>query len=85
MDTLVIDVETKKSFAEVGGESHIRELGISVAGVYSYTQDAFFAWEEKELPQLEKLLEQTSHIIGFNLKHFDLPVLEPYLEKIVLS
>lgn len=84
-DTLVIDVETKKSFAEVGGESHIRELGISVAGVYSYAKDAFFALEEGKLTELEKLLDQTSHIIGFNLKHFDLPVLEPYLEKIVFA
>lgn len=84
-DTLVIDVETKKSFAEVGGEDHIRALGVSVAGVYSYVKDAFFAYEERELPELENLLENTEHLIGFNLKHFDLPVLEPYFKKISLG
>lgn len=84
-DALVIDVETKKSFAEVGGENHIRELGVSVAGVYSYIQDAFFAYEEHELPELEKVLENTNHLIGFNLKHFDLPVLEPYFKKIIIE
>lgn len=79
-DTLVIDVETKKSFAEVGGEKNIRQLGISVAGVYSYVKDAFFALEEHELAKLEEMLRETVHIIGFNIKHFDIPVMEPYLK-----
>ena len=55
-DTLVIDIETKKAFAEVGGEQNIRELGISVAGVYSYAGDAFFAYEEHELSKLGEML-----------------------------
>jgi len=80
-DTLVIDIETKKSFAEVGGESHIRELGISVAGVYSYKKDAFFALEEHELAKLEGLLKNTKHVVGFNINHFDIPVMEPYLKE----
>jgi|SRR3989344_3358434 len=79
-DTLVIDLETKKSFAEVGGEKNIRDLGISVAGVYSYNEDAFFAWEEHELGKLEGLLKDATHIIGFNINHFDIPVMEPYLK-----
>jgi len=78
-DTLVIDIETKKSFSEVGGEKNIRELGVSVAGVYSYAKDAFFAFEETELGKLGDLLKDTSRLIGFNLKHFDIPVLESYL------
>ena len=84
-DTLVIDLETKKSFAEVGGEQNIKELGISVAGVYSYAGDAFFAFEEHELSKFEEMLEGTAHIIGFNINHFDIPVLTPYLHKTYLE
>lgn len=84
-DTLVIDLETKKAFAEVGGEKNIHDLGISVAGVYSYGQDAFFAFEEHELPRLAEMLKQTVHVIGFNIIHFDLPVLEPYVDKSILA
>jgi DEAD/DEAH box helicase domain-containing protein len=84
-DTLVIDLETKNSFADVGGEVNIKKLGISVAGVYSYGQDKFFAFEEHELPQLEEMLKSTDHVIGFNINHFDLPVLEPYMREVSLK
>ncbi len=79
MDTLVIDLETKKSFADVGGKQNIGDLGISVAGVYSYAANAFHAFEEHELGVLAKMLEKTGHIIGFNIKQFDLLVLAPYV------
>ena len=59
-DTLVIDLETKKSFADVGGEANIRDLGISVAGVYSYNANKFFALEEHEVPQLEEMQKEES-------------------------
>lgn len=85
MDTLVIDFETKKSFADVGGKQNIRDLGISVAGVYSYAANAFRAFEEHELRALEAMLEETSHIIGFNIRQFDLPVLAPYISTDVLG
>ena len=84
-DTLVLDLETKKTFDEVGGERNIRELGISVAGVYSYAKDAFFALEEHELPKLEEMLKETGHIIGFAVKQFDLPVLAPYIKEVALE
>ena len=79
-DTLVIDVETKKSFAEVGGERNIRQLGISVAGVYSYQKDAFTAFEEPELGALEDMIAGADRIIGCNIFHFDIPVMEPYMK-----
>ena len=80
-DTLVIDLETKKSFVEVGGEKNIKELGISVAGVYSYNKDVFFALEEHELSKLQEMINESDHVIGFNIIHFDIPVLEPYVDK----
>ena len=84
-DTLVIDLETKKSFDEVGGEKNIADLGISVAGVWSYAQDAFFALEEHELPRLAEILKNTDHLIGFNIVHFDIPVMRPYMDAAILD
>lgn len=79
-DTLIIDVETKLSFADVGGKHNLHALGISVAGVYSYGRGEFFALEERELGKLEEMIQGAEHVIGFNLKQFDIPVIEPYLE-----
>lgn len=82
MNTLVIDLETKKSFDEVGGRNNLTALGVSVAGVYSYEQNEFRAYEEHELPELEEALKSTDLVIGFNIKNFDWPVLQPYLKTI---
>lgn len=78
-DTLVIDVETKKSFADVGGRDRFADLGVAVAGVYSYAEDLFTALEEHELPRLAEMLARSERIVGFNINNFDIPVMAPYL------
>lgn len=84
-DTLVLDLETKKAFSEVGGEKNIKQLGISVAGVYSYNKDEFLALEEHELGRLEEMLKESDCLIGFNINHFDIPVLSAYVDERVLN
>jgi len=74
-DTLVLDIETKKSFADVGGKENISALGIAVLGTYSYASDSFRAFEEGELGEFERILSETDYLIGFNIKLFDIPVL----------
>jgi DEAD/DEAH box helicase domain-containing protein len=78
-DEIVLDLETQKSFQEVGSRHNHHLLGISVVGVYSYRDDSWRTFEESELDKLEALLLTTRRIIGFNIKGFDLPVLAPYL------
>lgn len=84
---IVIDLETKKTFAEVGGlQSNHHLLGISFAGVYSYSQEKYFGFVEKDIPTLEKiLLQEKPQIIGFNTKGFDNKVLQPYLKELLVS
>lgn len=72
---LVIDFETQKSFREAPDP---RDLKISVAGVYDYETDELRSYEEHELSEMISLFEKASIIIGFNLDHFDMPVLQPY-------
>ena len=76
---VVFDVETKHSFDEVGGRSFFEKLGVSVVGAYVYGLDQYLAFEEHEMPKFEKLLLSAGRVIGFNIHHFDLPVLKPYL------
>jgi DEAD/DEAH box helicase domain-containing protein len=79
-DIIVFDLETKKSFQEVGGKGRekLGLLGISVLGAYSYNQDKFFVFEESELSQFDDLLKESGLVVGFNIREFDLPVFNPY-------
>lgn len=75
---VVLDIETKKTFDEVGGRDGIRELGVSVVGVYDYGAGEYRAYEEKDLGKLQNFLIDATLIIGFNHTFFDMPVLQPY-------
>jgi DEAD/DEAH box helicase domain-containing protein len=76
---IILDLETQKEFAEVGGRTKHHLLKVSVCGVYDYSQDKYLVYEENELPKLASLLQTADQIIGFNIKDFDFPVLQPYL------
>jgi len=77
-DIIVLDLETQKSFDEVGGRDHLHKLLVSVVGIYSYEKDQLITYAEKELFHLFPILEEARLIIGFNIKRFDYKVLESY-------
>ncbi len=76
---IVLDLETQKSFEEVGGRGKNHLLKISVCGIYDYASDRYQVYEEHELPKLSPILQTADQIIGFNIKDFDFEVLQPYL------
>ena len=80
-DVIVLDLETQKSFDEVGGRDNLHLLRVSVVGIYSYNQNLFRTFTEWETPSLRGILEEAGLIVGFNIKRFDYPVLEPYLKR----
>ena len=75
-DILVFDIETQKSFEEVGGRENLRLLGVSVLAAYSYEYDKTFVFEEKNLVQFQKMLDAAEILIGFNSNGFDIPILK---------
>jgi len=76
---LVLDLETKRTFDEVGGRNALDKLGISVVGIYRYETDKYECYLENDFGKLQNLLIDSSLIIGFNHIWFDMPVLQPYL------
>ncbi len=78
---VILDVETKKTFDEVGGFFPDR-LGVSFVGVNvrdrygdSGEMRSFF---ENDLPDLFPLLERADVAVGYNIDGFDMPALAPY-------
>ena len=78
-ERLVLDLETQRDFNEVDGRK-LELLGISVVGVYSYTENRYDAYLEADLKEkLAPRLQAAELLIGFNIRRFDLPVLQPYV------
>ena len=78
-ERLVLDLETQREFSEVEGRKP-ELLGVSVVGLYSYEQNRYDAYLEADLAtRLSPPLQAAEMIIGFNIRRFDLPVLQPYL------
>jgi DEAD/DEAH box helicase domain-containing protein len=81
MKQVIIDIETKKSFDQVGGYKP-EDLGISFVGVIK--RGGFegkgepLEFFESDLSKLWPVLETADVIVGFNTDGFDLPALKPY-------
>lgn len=76
LQPVVIDIETKHSFREVNND--YKKLGVSVVAAYDFATKKMFTYLESELSKLFHLLEHSSLIIGYNIHHFDLVVLNEY-------
>lgn len=74
---LVLDLETQKTFDEIGSRNP-SDLLISVVGVYRFDTDSYHCYRESELPILENLMIDSPLIIGYNHRKFDMPVLQHY-------
>ena len=77
MDNIVIDIETKNTFKEVGRDN-FDALEISLIGLYSYGRNEYFAFEEDEFDKVAEFLKNTGLLIGFSISRFDLPVMKRY-------
>ncbi|RJQ14837.1 hypothetical protein C4553_00045 [Candidatus Parcubacteria bacterium] len=85
MNSIVLDLETKKDFREIGSKRKPGLLGVSVVGIYDYTDNKYKTFEESQIWELENILVSSPMIIGFNIKGFDFLVLEPYLKQVKIK
>lgn len=77
-DVLVFDLETQRSFQEVGGRTATRELGMSIGVVYSFDDDRFTSFGEAEAERLIDRLLRAELVVGYNVLGFDYEVLNGY-------
>lgn len=72
---VILDLETKHTFREF---DDAKKLGISVVAIYNYSDKQGIVFTEKELPKLYPILENASYIVGYNIRSFDMQVLQAY-------
>jgi DEAD/DEAH box helicase domain-containing protein len=78
---VVFDLETQRSFEEVGGRSQLHRLGVSVGVAYRYDIDEFLVYTENNIHELIALLLEADLVVGYNIKGFDYEVLRGYADE----
>jgi DEAD/DEAH box helicase domain-containing protein len=76
----VLDLETQRSAAEVGGWHRAHRMGISCAVLFDSRTGQFLTFTEKKVSQLIEDLKNFELIVGFNIKRFDYRVLGGYAD-----
>jgi DEAD/DEAH box helicase domain-containing protein len=74
----VLDLETQRSAAEVGGWHRADRMGISCGVLYDSQKNTFSEYFENQIEQLIADLQRVDLIVGFNIKRFDYLVLKGY-------
>lgn len=78
---VVFDVETQRSFDEVGGRTQFHKLGVSAAVAYRYDLDQFLEFTEENVGELVNLLVEADLVVGYNIVGFDYEVLRGYTDR----
>ncbi len=77
---VVFDLETQRSFKEVGGRTQMHRLGVSIGVAYSYKTDEYLTVTEERIGELIELLQEADLVVGYNIKGFDYEVLRGYTD-----
>jgi len=75
---VVLDIETRRSAAEVGGWHNTHLMRVAVAVTYDSASDSMDAWWEQDVSGLLETCRAADLVVGFNLVRFDLGVLRGY-------
>jgi DEAD/DEAH box helicase domain-containing protein len=78
---VVFDLETQRSFADVGGRSQLHKLGVSVGVAYRFDTDEYLVVTEDNVAELVELLFEADLVVGYNIVGFDYEVLRGYTDK----
>ena len=77
-NVVVFDLETQRSFKDVGGRTQLHRLGVSVGVAYSYATDEYTVVTEESIQRLIDIVLAADLVVGYNLKGFDYEVLRGY-------
>ncbi|MBC8127148.1 MAG: ribonuclease H-like domain-containing protein [Gloeobacteraceae cyanobacterium ES-bin-144] len=73
------DLETQRSFGDVGGGQHKDKMGVSIAVTYCTARGTYEIYQESEMEKLGEELVRADLVVGWNHVQFDYPVLQPYV------
>jgi DEAD/DEAH box helicase domain-containing protein len=78
---VVFDLETQRSFDEIGGRTQLHQLGMSIGVLYRYDTDTFLTYDEEHAAALVQELAAADLVVGYNIVGFDYEVLRAYTDR----
>ena len=78
LGTLLLDLETRRSAAEVGGWQNAHKMGVAIAVVCHLEEGRLEVFREPDVPRLVDALARATVVVGFNIRRFDYRVLAGY-------
>ncbi len=75
---MVVDVETRRSAAEVGGWHKAADMGVSIAVLYDSFDKSYTHYTQDALGAMFARMKEAELIIGFNIARFDYTVLQSF-------
>ena len=78
MNIVYFDLETQKTFDEVGGRNNMAALKLACGVTWSTQRNDFAVYWEQDASALVAELKSADRVIGFNIINFDYEVLKPY-------
>lgn len=76
--TVLFDIETLRSAAEVGGWRHCHRMGVAIGVVCHLEEGRFEVYDERCVGDLVAALRRAGLVVGYNIKRFDYRVLAGY-------
>jgi hypothetical protein len=79
MDIVYFDLETQRTFNDVGGHDRKGEMGVSVAVTYGTGDGRYEIFSEMRVGDLVDRLRRADLVVGYNVVDFDYEVLMGYV------
>ncbi len=79
MDIVYFDLETQRTFNDVGGYDKKAAMGMSVGVTFSTADNAYEIFSEARVGDLVKRLQRADLVVGYNTVNFDYEVLMGYV------
>ncbi len=80
IDFFYFDLETQRTFDEVGGRDNTRMLRLAAAVTYSTATGSYHRYTEGRVIELVRELRDADLVVGYNVLEFDYEVLRGYVD-----
>jgi len=81
INIVYFDLETQRTFDEVGGRGNLAKLGMAAAVTFNTAMGSYHRYTESRAKDLIRELQTAELVVGYNVLEFDYEVLRGYTDE----